>query len=61
MLMILFMLAGCAPAKPQEEIYIFYTSDVQYDPEDQAMSDLYLGMLNELDEIGFILPSLISE
>ena len=40
---------------------IFYTSDVQYDPEDQAMSDLYLGMLNELDEIGFILPSLISE
>ena len=28
MLMILFMLAGCAPAKPQEEIYIFYSSDV---------------------------------
>ena len=28
MLIALLLVAGCAPAKPQEEIYIFYTSDV---------------------------------
>lgn len=39
---------------------IFYTSDVQYDPTDPEMTDLYMGMFEELDSIGFVLPSLIS-
>ena len=40
---------------------IMYTSDVQYDPEDPEMTELYMGMFENLDGIGFILPSLISE
>ena len=40
---------------------IFYTSDVQYNPMDPEMTDLYMSLFNELDQIGFILPSLISE
>lgn len=38
---------------------IFYTSDVQYDPSDPEMTELYMSMFDKLDEIGFILPSLI--
>lgn len=40
---------------------IFYVSDVQYDPEDQEMTDLYMSLFGTMDEIGFILPSLISD